>query len=212
MINEQPSFIQGSSSNKRQAQELDNGGELGGDDDNSQPPAKRVKRPPTQAVLASGKSAKQPKKRKKPEDADDLSEDNFEVKPPVKRKRISRVQPAAASQLDKGILSLPVELKCFVRLSLFLNPFWKQFSDRYFIQICYELRPIDLLSLSLVCLAFSSLLHGPSSTMIWRTFRVRNRIPDFPSKLNISEQRFADLAFGESCHVSIIHPVVMHSI
>ena len=40
--------------------------------------------------------------------------------------------------------------------------------------------------------------------MIWRTVRVRNRIPDFPSKLNISEQRFADLAFGESCHVGFI--------
>ena len=125
MINEQPSFIQGSSSNKRQAQELDSSGELGRDDDNSQPPAKRVKQSPTQAVLASAKqlakSPAHPKKRKNPEDADDLSEDNFEVKPPVKRKRTSRVQPAAASQLDKGILSLPVELKCFVRLFPFLE-------------------------------------------------------------------------------------------
>ena len=129
MINEQPSFIQGSSSKKRQAPELDNAGELAGDDDNSQPPAKRAKRA---AVLASasGKSAQQlakspanPKKRKIPEDSDnDLSEDNFEVKPPTKRKRASRVKPAAASQSDKGILSLPVELKCFVRLFLF-SPF-----------------------------------------------------------------------------------------
>ncbi|KIM35308.1 hypothetical protein M413DRAFT_14608 [Hebeloma cylindrosporum] len=129
--------------------------------------------------------ARSSKKRKAREyDDADFTEASTTAKPPVKRTRGSRrlaaLTLAAATQAGNGLLGLAVELFC---------------------QICYGLRPVDLLNLSRVCKTFQALLHDPSSTIIWRNVRIANGIPDFASKFGITEQRFADLAFGDSCHV-----------
>ncbi|KIM37448.1 hypothetical protein M413DRAFT_274616 [Hebeloma cylindrosporum] len=73
--------------------------------------------------------------------------------------------------------------------------------DPPLLQILYDLHPMDLINLGLVCKKFHEMLYRPSSADIWRTVRDRNEIPDFPSKLRVSEQRFAELVFCETCHL-----------
>ena len=78
---------------------------------------------------------------------------------------------------------------------LFGNP-----SQHHF-QICYELRPLDLLTLSRVCTTFRSLLHGPSSTIIRTKFRIL-------LQSSMSPNRGLLTSFGESCHVSISQRII----
>ncbi|KIM35317.1 hypothetical protein M413DRAFT_32575 [Hebeloma cylindrosporum] len=194
MTNNDNSLPQGSSSKKRKAPESSNGDEGDSDFNLARPKRSRTSRarvhspspgngePSSSAPQAPAGSSK---KRKAREDDDtEFTEASATVKPPVKRARARMSQAAralaAAAQAGKGIFRLPPELH---------------------LKICKHLRPIDLLSLGRVSKELHDFLHGSSSHTIWRDARDANGIPDFASKLNITEQRFADLVFGESCHL-----------